>query len=221
MKQKLAYGYIRVSRKRQGVKGLSIEAQAADIDRYCIANHLKLLEKFIEIESGKKNHRPKIEEAIRRCREKGAKLVIATLDRLSRKVIFIAMLIESKIDFVAVDRPYADKYSIYIEAARAEDESDRISTRTKAALQVAKRRGKKLGKFGKILAQRNICRSKAFVKRLAPILVRLKKSGFKTAHDIAAELNRMRIKTYRKDGVWSIGSVYHLLCQIKLSGLTV
>jgi hypothetical protein len=76
---------------------------------------------------------------------------------------------------------------------------------------VAKSRGVKLGTFGKVLAKRNKERSRQFFKRLQPVLSQLQKKGFKTAQSIANELNRRKVRTYRKGSVWHIGMVYKLL----------
>jgi DNA invertase Pin-like site-specific DNA recombinase len=50
----------------------------------------------------------------------GAVLVIARLDRLSRNVAMIARLMDSGLDFVATDFPYANKFTIHLLAAVAE-----------------------------------------------------------------------------------------------------
>jgi DNA invertase Pin-like site-specific DNA recombinase len=71
--------------------------------------------------------------------------VIAKLDRLSRNLAFVATLMESGVEFVAVDNPHANKLTIHILAAVAEHEREAISERTKAALAAAKARGKRLG----------------------------------------------------------------------------
>jgi DNA invertase Pin-like site-specific DNA recombinase len=78
-------------------------------------------------------------------RLRGAKLIIAKLDRLARNMAFISNLMESGVEFEAVDFPQANRLTIHIMAAMAEHEAKMISERTKAALAAAKRRGVKLG----------------------------------------------------------------------------
>jgi hypothetical protein len=46
------------------------------------------------------------------CRLYGATLVVAKLDRLTRNVAFIAKLMESGVDFVAVDFPQANRLTV-------------------------------------------------------------------------------------------------------------
>ena len=70
-------------------------------------------------------------------------LVIAKLDRLSRNLAFIATLMESGVEFVAVDNPHANKLTVHILAAVAQHEREMISERTKAALKAARARGRR------------------------------------------------------------------------------
>jgi DNA invertase Pin-like site-specific DNA recombinase len=137
--------YLRVSTGQQERSGLGIEAQKADIERYLSLNGIAIQE-FIETESGKSHkNRPALLDALEACRKHRATLLIARLDRLARNVAFIASLMESGEEFVAVDMPHASKFTIHILAAVAEHERELISKRTKAALAAAKARGVKLG----------------------------------------------------------------------------
>src|SRR5262249_831460 len=105
----------------------------------------ELVGEFVEVESGKRADRPELAKAVETCRKRKAKLVIAKLDRLSRNLAFIATLMESGVEFVAVDNPHANKLTVQILAGVAEHEREAMSERTKAALAAAKARGKRLG----------------------------------------------------------------------------
>jgi DNA invertase Pin-like site-specific DNA recombinase len=102
-----------------------------------------LVGEYTEVESGKNNARPQLEAALETCRRHRAKLIIAKLDRLSRNLAFIATLMESGVEFLAADNPHANKLTVHILAAVAQHE--RVSERTRSALQAAKARGQKLG----------------------------------------------------------------------------
>ena len=130
--------YYRVSTDRQGESGLGLEAQRQAVAQFI--GGATLLAEFQEIESGK-NHRnrPQLAAAIELCRKRRARLVIAKLDRLARNVHFVSGLMESKVDFVAVDNPHATRFTVHILAAVAELESAQVSQRTRAALQQVKR----------------------------------------------------------------------------------
>src|ERR1039458_8410556 len=79
----------------------------------------------------------RLAEALKACRLQGARLIIAKLDRLARNVAFISNLMESKVEFEAVDFPQANRLTIHIMAAIAEHEAKMISDRTRAALAAA------------------------------------------------------------------------------------
>jgi DNA invertase Pin-like site-specific DNA recombinase len=105
----------------------------------------ELLGEFVEVESGKRNGRPKLAEALAACKKHRARLVIAKLDRLSRNVAFIATLMDGKVDFVCCDFPTANRLTLHILAAVAEHEREMIAKRTKDGLAAAKAKGVVLG----------------------------------------------------------------------------
>src|SRR5215813_3990356 len=125
---KLYVAYYRVSTDRQGKSGLGLEAQQSAVLGF-INGDAKLVETFTEVESGKRSDRPELTKAIEACRRHKAKLVIAKLDRLSRNLAFVATLMESGVEFVAVDNPTANKLTVHILAAVAEHEREKISER--------------------------------------------------------------------------------------------
>lgn len=135
--------YYRVSTKRQGESGLGLEAQHEAVRRFIAG--ADLVAQHQEVESGGRADRPALEAALRDCRVHRATLVIAKLDRLARSVAFISKLQEEGVDFVAVDLPHANTFTVQIMAATAEFERKLISERTRAALEAAKVRGVRLG----------------------------------------------------------------------------
>ena len=152
-----------------------------------------------------------IQHALKACRLQGAKLIIAKLDRLARNVAFISNLMESKVEFEAVDFPQANRLTIHIMAAIAEHEAKMISDRTRAALAAAKARGKRLGGFrGRAgttadCAKARQAKSLAATARaadLAPVIDDIRTAGANSLRSIANQLNERGISAPR-GGVWS------------------
>lgn len=136
MKKYIAY--YRVSTRKQGDSGLGLDAQKRMVKSY-VRNDI-IIEEFTEIETGtKKRNRPILQQAIQRCQNEGATLLIAKIDRLSRNVHFVSSLYQSGVDFVCCDMPHANKLTIHLLAAVAEHEADIISERNKAAAQSIKK----------------------------------------------------------------------------------
>jgi DNA invertase Pin-like site-specific DNA recombinase len=208
--------YLRVSTARQGVSGLGLEAQREAVSRYLNGGHWQLVQEIVEIESGKRNDRPAIAEALRLCRLHRATLVIAKLDRLARNVHFISSLMESGVDFVACDFPEANRLTVHILAAVAEHEAVMISARTKAALTAAKARGAALGglrggreRMASMAAKGTLAsaavRQESAAKRnadLMPVIADLRAKGATSSREIAKGLNAAGLTTAR-GGQWS------------------
>lgn len=84
--------YYRVSTKKQKESGLGLQAQKDTVMNYVNHKNGVLLKEFREVESGKKNDRPMLTQAMEQCRLYGATLLIAKLDRLSRDAVFLLQL---------------------------------------------------------------------------------------------------------------------------------
>ena len=141
---KTAVAYYRVSTQKQGTSGLGLDAQKQSVHTYASGRY-EIAAEFVEVESGKKTNRAELTKALAMAKELGATLLIAKLDRLARNVAFTSALMASGVQFVAVDMPDANNLTIHIIAAIAEHERELISSRTKAALEQAKKRGTVLG----------------------------------------------------------------------------
>ncbi len=142
--------YYRVSTKQQGASGLGMDAQKTAVKQFITSRGgLEIPPPFTEIESGKDDDRPELRKAINRCKETGATLLIAKIDRLSRNASFIFTLRDelqqAGVDFIACDMPEANTLTIGIMATMAQHEREIISKRTKEGLAEAKKRGVQLG----------------------------------------------------------------------------
>lgn len=157
--------YYRVSTKKQSKSGLGLEAQKQMVETFAEANG-QLIADFVEVESGRNDQRIELIKAMAFAKRSGASLLIAKLDRFSRRVSFIATMMEKGVPLVIAEMPNATDFQLHIFAALAQEERRLISERTKAALAQAKRQGKKLGLNGSVLAKKNKAEAEAFASSL-------------------------------------------------------
>jgi DNA invertase Pin-like site-specific DNA recombinase len=219
-----AVAYYRVSTDRQGRSGLGLNAQRSAVEKFCTERGFQLVfPPYQEIESGKRNDRPELLKAIQRCRQTGASLVIAKLDRLSRNAVFLLTLQDSGVRFVAADMD-ANEFTVGIMALVAQQEREAISSRTKAALSAARDRGTRLGNPRGAAAFGGISGSALggeAVKRLAnehaellrPVVDRLRGEGPVSLAALSRRLNEEGMRTPR-GGRWHASSVRNLLSRL-------
>lgn len=211
--------YYRVSTAKQGQSGLGLEAQRQTVIDSIGEN--ELLEEFTEVESGKHNGRPQFQAALKLARLTNSTLIVAKLDRLSRNAAFLNDLFDADVPIRCADMPFADRFTVGILAQVAQWERERISDRTKAALVVAKARGRILG--GKRPNQRCVSaagRHKSVLARqaasaqrkldLMPYVEAARAAGHVSLRGIAAYLNGRRIAAPR-GGPWQAAQVARLL----------
>jgi DNA invertase Pin-like site-specific DNA recombinase len=215
--------YYRVSTAQQGQFGFSIEAQRAAVEDYVTANPGFVVAEFSEVMSGRKDRRTELAKALSMCRIARAVLVIARLDRLSRNVEMISRLMESTLEFVAVDFPDANRFTIHILAAVAEYESCLISERMKQVSAARRERGAKVGHVASGLPRRfppgcqdasalvRQARSEARAQDLAPLVWKAIAEG-KSLSVIADEFNESGIAPPQR-GPWAKNSIWRVTRQ--------
>lgn len=199
--------YTRVSTKAQGKSGLGLEAQQRDINLYLqhyTNTPYEVLDCFQDIKSGAKENREQLTAAIHLAKKSKAILLVSKLDRLSRDIHFVTGLMKDKaLHFRVATLPSADKMMLLMYALVAEIERDFISTRTRAALQVAKKRGVVLGgRRAKAAARHKAVKADADANALRVVdTIKAHRQEGKTYADIAEILNSMNVPTAR-GGKW-------------------
>jgi DNA invertase Pin-like site-specific DNA recombinase len=210
--------YFRVSTTKQGESGLGLDAQRDAVTGYIAAKGGTTIAEFTEVESGKKAcNRPELQKAMDLSRKKRATLVIAKLDRLARNVHFISGLMESGVEFVAVDQPTKDRFMLHLQAAFAEEEARRISQRTKEAMAAAKRRGAVIGATGRERANRLKAEALDRAKEFAPLISELRASGFVQVRQIRDELNRRGVPS-PGGARWHLLNTHKTLARLGMAG---
>lgn len=223
--------YYRVSTARQGQSGLGLDAQKHAVAEFVREQNATLVAEHVEVESGRRADRPELQAALAACRMHGATLLIAKLDRLSRNAAFLLSLRDAGVEFVAADMPGANRLTVGILSMVAETEAEAISSRTKAALAAAKRRGVVLGKTWKRnFNERGRAKGRAAAGRVlqtaamqraadrAGHVRRLRAEGITTPTEIAQGLNRLGVPAPR-GGDWTCLQVQRLLTRLDGDGL--
>jgi DNA invertase Pin-like site-specific DNA recombinase len=209
--------YFRVSTDRQGKSGLGLDAQRDAVAAFLDGGDWKVIAEFQEVESGRDDDRPELAKAVARCRLTGSKLLIAKMDRLARRVSFVANLMDSGVEFEVANLPGMTRFTAHIYAAVGEEEARMISERTKAALAAVKARGEKRlgnpqGFAGKVYREGGKARARMaddFAARVGPLARRMREEGL-SLRATAARLTAMGIRTAR-GGEWAAATVKGVL----------
>ena len=125
-------------RPRENTKQAAVRAFVA-------AQGWVLVAEYEDVASGKDDRRPGFQAALTRCRQLGATLVAARLDRITRRAHTLSSPLEEGLSLRAADMPGADELMLRVYAAMAQKERELISERTQAALAAARARGVVLG----------------------------------------------------------------------------
>ncbi|OKY25701.1 DNA invertase [Thalassotalea sp. PP2-459] len=194
--------YRRVSTKEQGRSGHGLDGQQRDIDLY-LQNYSEapyvVNGEFVEVDSGTNNNRVEFNKAIALSKKENAILLVTKLDRLSRKVSFIASLMDDKnLQIKVCSMPHADNFQLHIYAALAEQEREFISMRTKAGLAAAKSKGIKLGGLRDKTNARNKAKKReadVFAKKVWVVVGPMFENGLNYTQ-ISKRLSSIGMKTF-------------------------
>ncbi len=219
-----AVGLYRVSTAEQGQSGLGLEAQQASVRAFVASQGWTLVSEHSDIASGKDDRRPGFQVALLKCRQLGAVLVAARLDRITRRAHTLSQLLEDGVSIRAADMPGADDLMMRIYAAMAQKERELISARTKAALAAAKARGTVLGgDRGYRPAQGPDATAAAKARRLEAVraahrlgleVQALRERGVVTHAALARALTDQEVPTPKASKVWTHTTVARILLHL-------
>lgn len=207
--------YKRVSTKGQGESGLGLDAQNSYIQYFVTSNSkYNVIKEYTEIASAKSMHckaRPLLCEAVELCASNGYTLVVAKVDRLSRKTED-ALYIYSKLAgrIISCDIPNLDKFTLTLYMAISDRERELISIRTKQALQAKKLKYGSIKRIGNEKGAQNLANTGAQAKAMMAIrekannnenniratdTIKLLKDKGLTLRQIAEHLNERKFRT--------------------------
>lgn len=206
--RKIIVGYARVSTRKQGETGISLDGQKAAIRAFANELGVPILEIFEDVASGydrsHRSGRPGLKRALEACRDRDAILVVWDWSRLSRD----ADAMQDLQDLLpAPDRIRSLKEEEDLTRAtergrivHAQHEREEISRRTKNALAKKRHEGQAIGNpyitaAQPIGADTFKAQSEALVRRIADVLLDLPGFETMTTAEIAAELNARGLRT--------------------------
>lgn len=218
-----AVGLYRVSTAEQGQSGLGLEAQQTSVRAFAVAQGWTLVAEFSDVASGKDDRRPGFQAALTRCRQLGAVLAAARLDRITRRAHTLSQLLEDGYSVRAADMPGADDLMMRVYAAMAQKERELISERTRAALVAAKARGAVLGGDRGYRPAAPPCAARAALSRTERAdqaahrlwleIERLRAAGVTTMIGLARALTDRGVPTPRERRIWTHTTVARLMAR--------
>ncbi len=217
-------GYLRVSTPGQADDGVSLDAQRARTEAYCLANDLELSEVFVDAGlSGKRaDNRPELQKALDRACREGAVLVVYSLSRLARStrdtLAIGERLDKAGADLVSLSEKIdttsaAGKMVFRMLAVLAEFERDQICERTKSAMNYKRSKGERVGNvpYGFDLAADGINLLENPQEQAALQIIHELHADGMSLRAIATELNARKITTKGGTKSWSHTTVQRIV----------
>lgn len=221
---KTATAYIRVSTETQATDGVSLDAQRAKIEAWCLVNDFTMGQVFVDAGvSGKRaDNRPQLQAALNAVCNDGGVLVVYSLSRLARStkdtIAISERLDKAGADLVSLSEKLdttsaAGKMVFRMMAVLAEFERDQVSERTCSAMAHKKSKGERVGTvpFGYDLAADGVALvANADQLKAIELIHSLKEKGY-SLRAIAAALDAAGIATANGFGTWKHSTVKSIL----------
>lgn len=218
-----AIGYIRVSTDGQATDGVSLDAQRARIEAWCVANEMKLIDVFVDagFSGGRSDNRPGLQSALDSvCKSHGV-LIVFSLSRLARStkdtIVIGERLGKASADLVSLSERIdttsaAGKMMFRMLAVLAEFERDQISERTRTAMRFKAAQGQRVGTvpFGFDLDGDGISLIANFAEQQAIQIISEMRASGESLRKIAAELTRRGIST-KVGNAWTHSTVQRIV----------
>lgn len=219
-----AIGYVRVSTEGQAAEGVSLDAQRAKIEAWCLANGVQLANVFVDAGiSGKRaDNRPELLNALSVVTKTKGVLVVYSLSRLARStkdtITISERLDKAGADLVSLSEKLdttsaAGKMVFRMMAVLAEFERDQISERTSTAMAHKKSKGERVGTvpFGFTLLEdgKTLVRD-AREQAVIELMELLRDSGLSYGA-VAELLNRKSVPTKKNGARWQGTTVRNIL----------
>lgn len=220
-----AIAYTRISTKKQGETGNGLNLQMTRIDGFAQAGGYEIIRTFSDVHTGagedSAHHRRHLLKAMKLSREKKWPIIVDGLDRLSRNTKTVEeMIINGRLKVISAKNGEGATHAVIMgEAARAQEEVERISRTTKEGLRRARERGtvlgntKNLGEAQQKGAASNKAKADQQTRELAPVVQDIRSSGMTMKEAIANELNLRGYRTARNER-WNKDNVRRLLDRI-------
>jgi DNA invertase Pin-like site-specific DNA recombinase len=221
---KTATAYIRVSTEGQVTDGVSLDAQRAKIEAWCLVNDVQMGQVFVDAGiSGKRaDNRPQLQAALDTVCNDGGVLVVYSLSRLARStkdtIVISERLDKAGADLVSLSEKLdttsaAGKMVFRMMAVLAEFERDQVSERTCSAMAHKKAQGQRVGTvpFGYDLAADGITLvENENETRIIELINSLRTKGY-TLQAIATELEAAGVATKKGLAKWSPKTIRAIL----------
>lgn len=219
--------YRRLSKEDKSKTQHGFDSQMRDINFYLSSlDSYEVVGDFQEFISGGEDNKPELTKAMQLCERCGATLLVAKLDRLSRRVSQIAGYMEGKVRFKVASIPNADNFQLHLYSALAEQERATIRMRVKQGLAAAKDKGVKLGaasdKYQRNpnnATKRNMkeatTRTQHLVEKIKLVSSGMAKPTFKSVAECLTKNNTPLPSG--KEGVWSASQVKRVCDRFEVS----